>query len=232
MKELIKSKSIDALATFIGSFIGMYIYNKTLPHIESLLNSMEFGEGTISNILGVMFSFFISAGFMFVLFLFLVIRSLSSTLGRPMIRVDFFDIKGKNTYDLDFRESPQESQYLNISFMAKFSAIQLWFLRDILRAKIFIMVNPKMCAFELAEGFVANSEDYSSRGQSLYFDIFSKYSPSDKVKAINTEVNLLLVHSAEGEIKFGLDLSDSCLFVKHTCMHYCKFEIKDFSIKG
>ena len=94
MKELIKSKSIDALATFIGSFIGMYIYNKTLPHIESLLNSMEFGEGTISNILGVMFSFFISAGFMFVLFLFLVIRSLSSTLGRPMIRVDFFDFKG------------------------------------------------------------------------------------------------------------------------------------------
>lgn len=232
MKGKIKSKALDAVAAFFGSFLALYIFNIITPTLNSFFVYMKWETSSVEKAEDFILAFLIAIGFISVLLIFWLITTLFSNFKSPEIRVTFLDQRNKHIQELDFRDESQEPQYLKISFSAKFSRVQLWFLQKVLKARLIISLNPKMCSIELAEGFIADNEDFQLENQSVYFDIFSKYSPSDEPKSIYAELSLLLVHSAEGEIKIMLDLSQSFGLYKYIFVDYCKFNIEKFSTQG
>lgn len=232
MKEKIKSKFIDAIATFFGSLMALGLSHKFMPIFTSYFNYLKWEPTRIEKAEGIVFAFFVAVGFIIVLAFFGIIKWIWESITFPKVKVSFFNQKDKKIQELDFRDSPEEPQYLKICFDAKFTKIQLWFLKRILNAKIVIRLNPQMCAIELAEGFIANNEDFYLENGSITFDIFSKYSSSSEYSSIYLQLNLLLVQAARGEIKLELDLSKSPFLSKYLFINYCKFQLEQFTIQG
>lgn len=232
MKKKIKSKFIDAIATFIGSLIALYLSQKLNPIFISYFNYLKWKPTSIEKVEGIVFSFFVALGFIVVLAFFGIINWILERITFPKVKVSFFNQKDKKIQELDFSDSPEEPHYLKICFDAKFTKIQLWFLKQILKAKVVIRLNPKMCTIELAKGFIANNEDFYLENGSITFDIFSKYSSSSQYSSIYLQLNLLLVQAAKGEIKLELDLSKSPFLSKHLFINYCKFQLEQFTIQG
>lgn len=232
MNDKIKSKLVDTLATFIGSFIGLYLFNNVSPSLFNLLNYLGWKQETIGKAQGFVWAFSIAIGFILVLILFEIIIWLFGTFSLPKITVTFLNQKNKEIDELDFSDEIKEPHYLKICFKARFNEMQLFIIKNVLKAKIKVYTNPKMCSFELAEGFIANNNDFYNKGNLIYFDLFSKFSPSKEYSEINVELNLLLIHSARGTVNIELDLSELSPFFKFIFKKYCKFKIGRFTISG
>lgn len=232
MWEKIKPKALDTLATFLGSFIGLYMFNKFSPLTSSLFVYLNWEEELVEQAQSFVWALFIAVGFIIVLISFGVVKALYSQLSAPSIIVTFLNQRNKFIQELDFSDDYEEPHYLKISFKTRFSKIQLWFIKSVLKAKIKVSFNPKMCSIDLAEGFIANNKDFYLEDHSIYFDFFSKYSPSKEISSIYMELNLLLIHSAEGRINIELDLSKTSKIHKCLFMNYCKFDVADFIIEG
>ncbi|HFC9375375.1 hypothetical protein [Enterococcus faecium] len=232
MFKQIKSKGFDAFATFLGSLIALYLYDKFSPVLLSLCNFLNLTEDTTGKIESMVFSLLVAIGFIVILSIWITIKWFLSNFSSPKIQVSFFNQKNKVINELDMKDEIEEPHYLKICFNAKFSRFQLWFIKKILKANLVITLNPQMCSIELAEGFLANSEDFYLKNQSLYFDIFSKYKASKVSTTVYIELSLLLVLPAKGEVKMELDLSRTNCVFKYLFMNYCKFNMSKLSIEG
>ncbi|GEK89986.1 hypothetical protein SAMN04488100_13129 [Alkalibacterium putridalgicola] len=232
MKEKIKSKYLDTIATFVGSFMALFFYNKSAPYLISFINNYSWSENNEELVKSFILSLFIAIGYILVLLIFWLFTSLFSTVLAPKVEVAFLNIRNNNIQELNLGDNPEEPYYLKIEFKAKFSKIQLWILKNLLKARIFISSNPTMVSFDLAEGFIASDKDFKLHNQCVYFDLFSKFSSSTKSATINVELNLLLVQSATGDLKFNLDVSNAPFLLKNIFSNYCKFKIEKFIILG
>lgn len=232
MKEKFKSKFSDVILTFLSSVIAIYLFLKSNSFVESLMESLGVPAERVNMLLGVYFSTIVSILYVLMLLLLVLFRNLLNFFARPKIVISFYNKKGKIEHELDFKEQPEEPRYLKVSFFAKFSSFQLFLLRDILKAKVLISLNPKMCAIELYEGFVGINEGYKVIEHSLQCDFFSKFHPSKEEKGLDTALSLLLINSANGEIIVGLDLSESNRIIKMLFNNYCKFKVAPIRLEG
>lgn len=232
MKEKLKSKFSDVILTFLSSVIAIYLFLKSNSFLVSLMETLGVPAERVNMLLGVYFSTIVSVIYVLMLLFLVVFQKSLSFIARPKIVISFYNKKGKTEHELDFKEQPEEPRYLKISFLAKFSSFQLFLLRDILKAKVLISLNPKMCAIELYEGFVGTNDDYKIIEHSLQCDFFPKFLPSSEEKGLDTELSLLLINSAKGEIIVGLDLSDTNKVFKMLFKNYCKFDVVPIRLEG
>lgn len=232
MKEKLKSKFSDVILTFLSSAVAIILFLKSTSFMMSLMDSSGVPKERVNQLLGVYFSTIVSFLYVLLLLLLVFLQNILSFFAKPKIVISFYNKKDKKEQELDFKEQPEEPRYLKVSFMAKFSSFQLFFLRDVLKAKVLISLNPKMCAIELYEGFVGTNEDYKVINHSLQCDFFPKYHPSREEKGLDTELSLLLMNSANGEIIVGLDLSESNKLFKILFKNYCKFEVAPIRLEG
>lgn len=230
MKEKIKSKLLDAFATFIGSMLALFFSNKVMANIQVFFNNLEISEGTQAKLSTAILALFVAIGYISVLIIFNILLKFIIYFSRPIIKISFTNEQKKSILHLDLTND--EAEYLNIRVNSKFNRFQLWVIRKLLRAKLVISVSPMMCSVELADGYIANDDVYriDKRSGSIYCDILSKYSPSKNYIAINVELNILRVLNSDGEFTFKLDISECKASKLMFLEYYCKFEIEKFTI--
>lgn len=232
MKEKIKSKSLDAVATFIGSILALFFSNKVMTNIQAFFNTLKISTETQRTLSTIIFALFVAIGYISVLIIFKIISSILAYFFRPLIKINFKNEKGKPITFLDI--TSDEPEYVNIEVNSKFNRLQLWIICELLKAKLVILVNPRMCSIELAEGYIATDSIYSmdkSNG-TIHCNIFTMYSSSKKYKPIDIELNILRTLRADAEFKIKLDITDCKLAKLIFLEEYCKFKIEEFRIEG
>lgn len=241
MKDKLKAKSLDVLLTFFSSVIAIYLYFKSSSFVESLMDPTDLSKENIKMLLALYFSTIIAIVYTFLLCILVIFEKICAFFARPKVTVTFFNKNGKKEYELDFKEHPGQPLYVKVSFMAKFSRFQLFVLNTILNAKIMISLNPKLWAIELHNGFVGDDADYKVVEGSLRCNLFAKYLPSKEEKGFYTELSLLLISPADGEVKVNLDLSEVGVGKFKSMVgnvnqflfnNYCKFEVDPIILKG
>ncbi|MFC6347864.1 hypothetical protein [Vagococcus carniphilus] len=232
MSEKIKSKSLDAVATFIGSILALFFSDKVMTNILAFFSALKLSVKTQEKLSAFIFALFVAIGYVLVLVIFNLLSKIVTYFFRPMIKVSFINEKGRLITSLDI--TSDEPEYVNIKINSKFNRLQLWIICKLLRAKLVILVNPRMCSIELADGYIATDDVYSmdkSNG-TIYCDIFTMYSPSKKYNPIDIELNILRTLKADAEFKIKLDITGCKLSRLIFLEDYCKFKIEEFKIEG
>lgn len=231
MKEKLKAKLPDFLLTLVSSLIALYLLLKTDAAIESyLIDTLKVSAKRVPLVIGTYFSLLMTLIYVIILMCVVKIEEWVSFFSRPRITVAFYDKRQKEAHYIDFKDYPEEPKYLKVSLSAKFSSFQLYILKNLLKAKVLISLNPKMCAIELYEGFIGDNQYYDVIDGSLQCDIFSLFQASQEERQLDIELTLVLVNAAKGEVKANLGCSNS--FVNSICKRYCKFKVSDINLEG
>ncbi|MEK4646492.1 hypothetical protein MKY22_00860 [Exiguobacterium sp. FSL W8-0210] len=231
MKEKLKTKLPDFLLTLLSSLIALFLLVKSNATVESyLLETLEVPKDRIALVIGTYFSLMVTLIFIIILSILTIIEKLLMFFSRPKVVITFYDKKGKIAHEIDFKESPGQPKYLKVALTTKFSSFQLYALKNLLQAKMLISLNPNMCAIELHNGFIGNSKYYKVVDGALECDIFSLFQASDEEQRLDIDLSLLLMNSAQGEVKANLSFSNS--FSNLLLKRYCKFKVSTINLEG
>lgn len=230
-KEIIKSKAIDALFTFLGSIVAFIFYIKNIQKIQNYLKNNGFTDNNIDLLSGLFFSTLTVVWFIILYLLALCMVKISERIWRPVVKVTFKDESGNRNYHIQFIGELPEPQYLRIVFTAKFSKLQLLLLK-LIKAKVIIKTNPKMCSFELDYGFISQDTDITLYEQGIIYDLFKKYDSSTELNDIYLDVNLQIVSPGKGEIKVELHLFNMPKIFILLFGWYGKFSVDKIELNG
>lgn len=228
MKSKLKSKLSDAIFTFIGSILALFISSKYTTNIEKFLKELSISDSNIDRIVSFIFALLVVISFIVSMLIWEAIKHLCAFRLRPKIFISYTNEKNKTLENLSFRKNPEDPQFLSINFTSKFNLLQLTLLKK-MQCRLKIEINPKIFSIELNDGF--ESDDQSEITDNiLYFKIFDLYSPSKNEMQIIKNIQLQRISSGIGEIKYSMEIKGSKL--KWFLYKYCIFDVKNLQIEG
>lgn len=95
MSEKIKSKSLDAVATFIGSILALFFSDKVMTNILAFFSALKLSVKTQEKLSAFIFALFVAIGYVLVLVIFNLLSKIVTYFFRPMIKVSFINEKGR-----------------------------------------------------------------------------------------------------------------------------------------
>lgn len=222
-------KIFDSFLIFVGSILTICLMDKVEPGIIRSLEYLNMKQETQTKALGALFSFIVVIIVVFLNGIKKLFCWVWLGARKPRLIVEFRNEKDQTINKLDFTKDPEEPQYLRIVLRGQFNSFQYTII-NLLKMRIYLEINPRICTIELNKGYIESSEKYIEWNQGLIYDLFSDFRVSKQEKELYIDLNLKQIHLGRAEILVKPYISRCIKFLPKTSGYWMKITVPKFEI--
>lgn len=225
-----KNKTSDAIFTFLGSLLAMYINIKIDPLLKKIFELYPVSEEHEKYISSLCLALLIAIGYIISLILWEILKGIFKFIKRPQLSVNFKDETDSSIETLTFLSPDAEPQFLRITFSPIMSNFQIVILKAI-KARIVVKFNPRILNMELDEGFQSDNDSEIINNE-LLFNLFQLFESTTEYEAssIKKDLQVSLISGGTAYVRLGIKTPNK--LITFLFSRYCIFKIDKLTIEG